>query len=455
MQRSCSMYWLRFLLVLLIVVGVSHFAAAKTTITLLAGNVNENIWSAALASFERDNPDIEVEPIFVAWDAADDKFVTMVAGGSAPDVFLQNSVYGWPTYAYKGLLLDLSPLVNKNKDQIKYQDVLPVGWNNAMVGGRLSGFAGLSSGFGVRYNATLFEEAGLSLPPTDWNDTSWNWNTMVDYARKVTVVNSDGQATCMGVDFWDADNLIGYAWAFGGDWFSPESYPTGVVDQVTLVTPQNIEAYEALASLKAETGVRPGGRIPSAFPIGGANSFFTGNVGMWIDATELVSAAKNPAVADFKWGLAPFPFPVNGKREGTFSWSGAYAGISADSRHPDEAWRLIAYLTADTTDQAVRDASYMNPRRSFWMRRINDWLSEGLSALGSRELQQVTFGALERALPLPRVTMVGADEVWKSVQQFVVPALGGRTSVKGALEQAQSVAEGRVVEYTKQNVGGN
>ncbi|MGI6611009.1 MAG: hypothetical protein ACOX4G_10935 [Limnochordia bacterium] len=29
-----------------------------------------------------------VEPIFVAWDAADDKFVTMVAGGSAPDVFL-------------------------------------------------------------------------------------------------------------------------------------------------------------------------------------------------------------------------------------------------------------------------------------------------------------------------------------------------------------------------------
>jgi ABC-type glycerol-3-phosphate transport system substrate-binding protein len=60
MQRSCSMYWLRFLLVLLIVVGVSHFAAAKTTITLLAGNVNENIWSAALASFERDNPDIEV-----------------------------------------------------------------------------------------------------------------------------------------------------------------------------------------------------------------------------------------------------------------------------------------------------------------------------------------------------------------------------------------------------------
>lgn len=425
-------------------------AEAKTTITLLVGNVNESIWSDAVAAFERENPDIDVQPIYVAWDQTDDKFVTMVAGGAPPDVFLQNSVYGWARYVYEGLLMDLSPYVKRDRARIDYNDILPVGWKAATVGARLGGFAGLASGFGTMYNATLFEEAGLSLPPTDWADASWNWDTMVAAARKLTQVNADGKATRFGVDFWDADNLIGFAWGFGGDWFSPASYETGVVERVTLATPANGRAYEAVTALRTEHGVRPGGRVPAAQPIGGAQSFRNGMLGMWIDGMGLPNPEQTPSIKEFRWGFAPFPYAEGTPRNRTFSWSGAYAGIAAGSKNPDEAWRLITYLSGRATDPAVRAALYMNPRRSNWLASVEEWLKYGLIALDAGAFRQAVFGGLERAAPLPRSSMVGATEVWNVFNKQVVPALRGQGNVRAALEQAQPVAEATVASLKEQ-----
>lgn len=434
------------LVVISLVLSLAGAAYAKTTITLLAGNISESAWNEAVAAFERDNPDIAVEPIYVGWDQTDDKFVTMVAGGTPPDVFLQNSVYGWARYVHEGLLMDLTPLLDRFKGQTNYNDVLAAGWRAAKVGNKLGGFAGIAPGFSVNYNATLFEEAGLALPPTNWNDSSWNWNTMLTYAKRLTRVNSEGAATQYGVDFWDADNLIGYAWAFGGDWFSPDSYTSGIVGMPTLNTPANVRGYEQVAALRTDLGVRPGGRIPAATPISGVGSFQNGLLGMWIDGVSVARPDAQPQVKAYKWGFAPFPFPEGAPRDRTFSWSGAYAGIAAGSKHPEEAWRLLVYLTGQIKDPAVRGVLYMNPRVSNWLYTANEWIGWGIMAQTPQAVQEVLFGSLERAAPLPRSTVVGATEVWNVVNPQLSPALRGQVSVAEALQKAQPIAEAAVAE---------
>src|SRR5690606_37554917 len=54
------------------------------------------------------------------------------------------------------------------------------------------------------YNKDLISEAGLSEPPTDWSDTSWNWSKFLDYAQKMTrTQGADQTVTHYGYgDMW-------------------------------------------------------------------------------------------------------------------------------------------------------------------------------------------------------------------------------------------------------------
>jgi len=386
----------------------------------------------AIAAFEHDYPNIKVEP--VPLEPPDDKFILMVAAGEPIDVFLNAHVFGWPGYTHDGLFLDLTPFIER--DQAALGDIVPSAWRAARVGPVLSGMAGLSPGHGVVYNATFFKEAGLVLPPGDWEDTSWNWDVMVQVARKLTRTNSEGETVQWGVGFWDADNLIGFAWAFGGDWFDKESYTRGVVNKVTLTKPENVRAYEAIAELRttgAQTHLGP---------------IWSGQLAMGIDGLHpgiVDPQIRGDDMARFEWGFAAYPYADGVDRSKTFSWSGPFAAIMADTAHPQEAWEFVKYLTT-SHNPAVSEWAYMSPMASTYVGLLEYWMTHDISAIPYDEMAQIMTQALERAMPLPRTSILGASEVWNVLSSRLIPALGGEVAVPTALEQAQDVATKAVAE---------
>jgi len=423
------------LLVALMLMSASALAS-KTKITILMGNITPDDIGPLFEAFQRENESITVEPMYVAWNEVDDKFLMMAAGGEAPDILVNNSVYGWARYALQDMFMDLGHLIERDKSEL--EGIIPPAWEAAHVGPVLSGMANLSPGFGVAYNATLFKEAGLILPPADWEDPNWNWNTMATIARKLTKRNSDGEVTQWGVGFWDADNLIGYAWAFGGDWFDTESYETGVVQKITLTQAENVEAYEAIAELRSTGAQTHLGHI------------WEGTLGMGIDGLSpnlLDPVLRGDSMSNFEWGFAPFPYPQDSARGKTFSWSGPCAAISAASQHPEAAWKLVKYI-ALSEDPAALDyhgSPWITPSRiQLILERYRERGSFRNYVISYEEIVDAVMGSLMRAQPLPRTSMLGATEVWDAVGQELIPALNGQQPIKAALEKAQEAAQAKV-----------
>ena len=102
----------------------------------------------------------------------------------------------------------------------------------------------------------MFQEAGLAIPTYDWDSTSWMWDDMVSYAKKLTKAGANGKVTQYGIDFWNADNLVTFAWANGGDYFDEESYKSGKANKLLFNSPENLQAFSKVAELSNVHKVR-------------------------------------------------------------------------------------------------------------------------------------------------------------------------------------------------------
>ena len=85
---------------------------------------NEQIISA----FEKQNPGIKVQPIFIPYQSYHSKLLSEAVGGTAPDVMWVQYTY-YHVFADKGVLLDLTSHVNKDAALLRLlrTDAYPVG----------------------------------------------------------------------------------------------------------------------------------------------------------------------------------------------------------------------------------------------------------------------------------------------------------------------------------------
>lgn len=109
--------------------GAGATVAAKTKITLYvdAGNPMKVKWyEQVVQDFERKNADIDVEVITSAGSTYRDKLFTLWATGNPPDVWDEGGAVR--TYVENGWLLDLAPLVARDKEELQIEDFMPAAW---------------------------------------------------------------------------------------------------------------------------------------------------------------------------------------------------------------------------------------------------------------------------------------------------------------------------------------
>ena len=318
------------------------------------GQEEDAIVEHALAAFEAANPGVRVKRINPG-DAGSfyTKLQTMMAAGEAPDVFY----VGYErvaNFASLDLLRPLDDFVAREEAAraAGYADALDLAafypqtveafrFDGARVGaGTLYGIPKDFTTVGFYYNKDLFRKAGVPFPAD-----GWTWDDFLAAARAIGRLKTDDGEAITGSEFVTWPVMVRTYLRTEG----AEAIDDGL-ETIRVAEPGSVAALERLRAWRHdETGTLTSGKSKIAT---GPSVFLGGKVGMagpfgrWV-----VPSYRNipsPADGGFEWDFAPLP---RGKDEAncvlTVSWS-----IARDSAHPEEAWKLVKWLT-DARSQAA------------------------------------------------------------------------------------------------------
>ena len=365
----------QFLAVLLAVLaGCSSSSSSHRSVTVWAIGREGEVIAQLLPEFTRLHPDIDVRVQQLPWSAAHQKLLTAFAADATPDLCqLGNS---WiPEFAAVTALEPLGGRVARST-VVQPADYFPGIWDTNVVDGQLYGVPWYVDTRLLFYRRDLLEQAGFAAPPRTW----------AEWAQMLTAIKA----------------RVG-----------PERY--------SVLLPLNeFEPLLVLALQQPEPLLRDGGRFGNfrsagferalgfyreafvrdwAPPVANTqisnvwDEFGHGYYAFYVSGPWNIEEFKQRLPADEQgtWMTAPMPGPDG---PGASLAGGSSLVIFRRSRHKDEAWLLLEYLSEPAVQQrfyALRGD--LPPRRSSWSA---PQLADNLYARAFRE-------QLERVKATPRV----------------------------------------------------
>jgi multiple sugar transport system substrate-binding protein len=273
-------------------------------------------------------PDVTVKVTTVPAAGYDQKILTMIAGGKAPDVFGTGDVV-IPTIVNKNYALDLKPLMQA--DGFDASAYYPEVIKGLTYDGKIVGLTDNWDTQVLYYNRALFQRAGVQPPTADWT-----WDDYEAAAKKLTT--GTGRTKVFGSQWgkWFVPVSDAVA-AAGGSTYGADNKSCGLTD------PKSIEALSFLDRLRKE-GADPGptedgvlgGRSPEQAFADGRSAMLIGD-GRW--AAFEFNQAKN-----LDWAVAPLPKGSAGRSN--FFHLSAFS-IPSNSKNPNAAWKFLRYMTSD------------------------------------------------------------------------------------------------------------
>lgn len=200
----------------------------------------------------------------------------------------------------------------------------------------------------IVYNKTLFQKAGVPLPPSDWNDKSWNTDKVLQTAQALTKSTGNPATSTFGITI-GAGTCGSLGWLWGADPFNDKGGPQDSTvyqgQPLTAVYPDRqgmVDAMTWLADLTNKYHVSPSPTDAKAMSAQG-NPIFSGRLGMaavaggWLERQAAVAQPK------FEWAIAPFPYGPGGKNTMQREDNAWYIGNG--SKNTDAGFQLILYAT--------------------------------------------------------------------------------------------------------------
>ncbi|WP_405473155.1 ABC transporter substrate-binding protein [Streptomyces canus] len=321
--------------------GAEDDASKETTINFW------HAWSAdsevkavktLVAGFEKAHPNIHVN---VVGNMTDDKInqALRTGGGKAPDVISSFTTNNVGKFCSSGALVDLNPFFKKSG--VDPEKTFPAAMNEyTQFDGDRCAVPLLGDAYGLYYNKTAFEKAGITSPPKTWSEFEAD-------AKKLTITQG---STYKQLGFmpnyhgWETttEHYLGQ--------FSPKYFDAGGKSNVAkdpafkaAFTLQkklvgDLGGYQKLEKFRATLGDEWGPKHP----------FQTGQVAMQLDGEWRLGMALD-AKPGFEIGVAPLPVPDDqADQYGKGYITGTIAGIAANSTKQNAAWEFVKYITTDT-----------------------------------------------------------------------------------------------------------
>ncbi|QOV40298.1 carbohydrate ABC transporter substrate-binding protein [Streptomyces ferrugineus] len=278
----------------------------------------------AVALFEKQHPNIEVQTSFSAYDAYKQKLATQAAGGDAPDV-MQLDYRQIDQYASGGVLLDLG----------KQKAVLRTGEIDAglLATGKLDGTQyAIPQGRGtetVVYDVKAWKATGVPLP-----GGSWTWSEWADTMRALAEETGKPGATDPG---WSEDSFEVWLRGQGKSLYTEDGGLGFTADDLTRWWTFTDRLRREGVVSPAEQTTQLDGSVENT-PLGRGEAMTDAN---W-DAPASGYLALIPSGV----ALAPMPSGEDGT-PGQYFKPSMFLGIGANTAHAKEAARLVDFLVND------------------------------------------------------------------------------------------------------------
>ncbi len=192
------------------------------------------LWKENVSDFENLNPGIKVRGISRSYKLQE--FVSVMASGKGPDV-VRIPVSAIPVMARYGFLMKL----NKYSDNWIQKDYMPkIMWQSVEIDGNVYGIPYDSYFTTLIYRRSMFERAGITEAPKDWN-------ALIECARKVRDANPGSYGIALIPDTF---NFIDFFWQAGGS--------IQYFDKTPVISGEAaVRALEFIRFLRNEDGITP------------------------------------------------------------------------------------------------------------------------------------------------------------------------------------------------------
>jgi multiple sugar transport system substrate-binding protein len=355
MARKSLFVLVVFALVALLISPVG--AQDKVTVTwfvgLGTGTNDQQIEAQNLVVEEFNASQSEVELVLnigASFETSRDTISTLIAAGTPPDIVGPVGVGG--SNAFAGQWMDLQPLVDSTSyDLSVFPEALvdlyrtPEG---ELLGIPLAVFPSLTY-----FNRGLFEEAGLNFPPQEfgapyvWPDgteSPWNYDTLVELAKVLTVDGNGNDAT--SADF-DPDNIVqfglNFQWAglrlVWTDW-QPEDWYDEASNSITI--PESWRnATQWLYDRIWVDHTMPNTTYGGSELFNAGNVFASGNLAIAVVPTWY-TCCLGDSVGNFEWDFAVVPQSADGEYH--VATDADTFRLTKGSANPEAAFTALSYL---------------------------------------------------------------------------------------------------------------
>jgi multiple sugar transport system substrate-binding protein len=306
----------------------SSGSGGGTTIQIWEGWTGAEAKSFAhlTAQYEKQNPGVKVDSLYVNSDNALQKVLTAVRGGSPPDIAY---LYGsWaPNVAQISQVVNLTQVVKR--PGVNWDDFYVGERDVATVNGKVIGMPALVDNLAVVYNKTLFSQAGLQPPGPDWT-----WPQFAADAKKLTDPAKKQYGTAYVTPgsedtTWHYEALL---WEAGGQILTADN------KKAAFDTPAGLTALNTLKTMAVTDKSMYLDPTDQAYE----NIFNSGKIGMLVTGPWDLSTFPN-----VKYGVQVMPsFPGTSGGHQTISGPDNWVIFNNGSARVSAAEKFLIWLTA-------------------------------------------------------------------------------------------------------------
>lgn len=372
------------------------------------------------------HPDVKIDAVYAgSYQDTVTKAITAAKGGKPPQLSVILSVDMF-TLIDEDVIVSFDSLISSAEDKAWLKAFYPAFMENSQTGGKTYGIPFQRSTPVLYWNKDAFKKAGL-----DSEKAPANWNEMVEFSKKLTVKDANGNVSQWGVRI--PSSGFPY-WLFQG--LTTENgaiLANGDGNKTDFDNPAVVEALQYLVDLSKKHKVMAPGIIEwGATP----KAFFEGQTAMmWTSTGNLTNVRKN----------APFPFgvamlPANKRRGAPTGGGNFYIFKDSTDAQKKASVEFVKWITAP--DQASRwtiATGYVAPRADAWETpAMKKYVADFPPALVARN-------QLEHAVA--ELSTHENQRVTRILNDALEAAITGKKSPADALKEAQKKAEAVLKKY--------